>query len=257
MADEKPAPAGNVVHLIPVQCDLTSSTLDLTLPAVAIKPGDWVLWQFFGLSSNWTPWIEFQAPSRFLGPFTGLTQGGGAVWGKCSDEQLLGAPGAFAYRAIVRKGEGTAWENGAAVINSRGGRLQLEAPEAGTSQRFTITQNGDALSVSPIGVMIRASDTVEWVFENIREDLEAWRPQVSFHHYDGSGQVSNLSLGPFTSLTIGPDQVSGGGNNGVNGTYYFRVSIVRLSDGSILSVSSDDPAIDNRGGVGDPTGGGG
>ncbi|HEY0512635.1 MAG TPA: hypothetical protein VGH73_12065 [Thermoanaerobaculia bacterium] len=254
MADEQPA--GPVEHLIPVDCDLVSSTLNLTLPAVGIKPGDRVVWQFFGAPGDWSPWIEFRPDAHFLGPFISLTQSGSAVWGTCSEQQLLGS-GPFMYRALLQKGQGTAWENGAASIHSGAGRLTLNAPDTGTTKRFTVTQNGDALSVSPLGVIVTASDTVEWSFENIKRDAEAWRPQVTFHRYDGSGEVANLYLGPFTGLTTGADRLRGMGNNHVAGTYYFQVAIVRISDGSILWISSPDPAIDNRGGVGDPTAPGG
>jgi hypothetical protein len=257
MADQT---AGPVEHIIPVECDLASLTVHLTLPFLKLKAGDRVLWQFFGLSDAWSPWIEFDVASHFLGPFTNLTQSGAAVWGICSDLQILGS-GPFVYRAVIRKAQGTAWESAAAVINSPAGRLDIDSPETGTVRQFTVTQSSaeDALDVSPPGIFLQEGDTVEWKFQDIRNDLEAWRPQVSFRRYDGSGTVSNLSFGPFTSLTVGPDSIRGMGNNQIAGTYYFQVSITRLSDGSVLQMSSHDPAIDNRGGVGDPTstGGGG
>ena len=260
MAD--PKPAGTFVHVIPVECDLAASTLDLTVPTLGIKPGDYVLWQFFGLSDAWTPWIEFHADLPFLGPFTHLTQSGAAVWGQCSDNLILNrAPNddpSFRYRAVVRKGSGTTWESGTATIQSGGGRLTLDVAKTASTQQFTVTKDGDKLSVSPIGVVILANDTVEWDFSQIpAPDLEDWRPQVSFQGYDGSRDVPNLNLGPFTSMTTGKDHVRGMGNNLIPGTYYFRASVVRVRDGSVVWISSPDPAVDNRGGVGDPTSTGG
>jgi plastocyanin len=257
MANEQPA--GPIEHLIPVQCNLAESTLELALALVGVKPGDRVIWQFFGLSESWSPWIELQPGASFLGPFTSLTQSGTAVWGTLSEDQPLDGT-SFVYRAVIQKGQGTAWETGAASIHSSAGSLVLTSAEAGTTQRFTVTRQDNALRVSPLGVIITASDTVEWDFAGLDEavtpDMAAWRPVVAFHHYDGKGEVSDLDLGPFTSLTTASRLVRGMGNNHVAGTYYFQVSAIRISDGAVIWISSPDPAIDNRGGVGDPTGGG-
>jgi hypothetical protein len=250
--------AGLIEHLIPVQCDLASSTLELTIPAVGIKPGDRVVWQFFGLPESWNPWIQFQPHTDFLGPFTSLTQSGTAVWGTVSEERTLDAP--LVYRAVIQRGQGTAWETGAASIHSSAGTLAFTPAEIGTVQRFTVTRQGDGLHVSPLGVIITAVDTVEWDFAPldgaIPPDVDAWRPLVAFHHYDGTGEIQGLYLGPFTSLTTASRRVRGMGNNHVSGTYYFQVAAVRVSDGSVIWISSPDPAIDNRGGVGDPIGDG-
>jgi hypothetical protein len=252
MSDDQTA--GPVEHIIPVECDIASMTLKVGVPAMGIKTGDRVLWQFFGLpSAEWSPGIEFL--QSFLGPFTDLSQSGAAVWGTCGPLLALGSE-PFIYRAVIRKGRGTARESGGATISSGTARLTLDSP--GKVRHFTVTQSstGTELSVSPLGVELNANDTVEWKF-NIQSGPDPWRPQVSFHRYDGSGQPANLSLGPFTSLTIGLDRILGTGNNEVTGVYFFQASILRVSDGSIISVSSHDPAIDNRGEVGDPTGGGG
>jgi hypothetical protein len=249
MANEQ-TPAGPVQHLITVHCDFTGSTLELNLPAVAIKPGDGVVWQFFGIPDQWNPWIELSPGTHFLGPFVELTQSGAAVWGTCKEDP---GTGPFVYRATVQKGQGTAWDTGAAAIHSAAGTLVLDSGGA-TSHQFTVTQGDGVLDITPSGVIIEAGDTVEWVFQDIQEDRETWRPTVEFHHYDGKGAVSDLYLGPFTSLTTGTDRVRGMGNNHVAGSYYFQVSVVRLSDGAILWISSKDPVIDNRGIVIDPGG---
>jgi hypothetical protein len=250
MANEQPA--GPIQHLITVRCDLASSTLALNLTAVGIKPGDGVIWQFFDLPDAWSPWIEFSPGTPFLGPFAELTQSGAAVWGTCQEDP---GAGPFLYRATIQKGQGTAWETGTAAIHSGAGTLVLGPADAGTTHHFTVTQGDGLLDITPTGVIIATGDTVEWLFQDIKEDQEIWRPLVEFHHYDGKAEVPDLYLGPFTSLTTGTDRVRGMGNNHVAGSYYFQVSVVRVSDGMVLWMSSRDPVIDNRGIVLDPGGG--
>lgn len=252
MAD--PQLTGPIDHLIPVEYDAASLTLTLSLSRVGVKPGDRVIWEFRGLPGGWTPWIEFHPEAGFLGPLADLTQSANAVWGTCRTDQGPVSDG-LAYRASARRGAGTVWGTGSTAVYSKAGSLIIGPAEAGTAHQFTVTQNGDSLSVSPGGVDIWAGDIVEWVFASINAGPDAWRPLVDFHRYDGEGQVEDLYLGPFTSLTTGPDRVRGMGNNYVKGTYYFQVSAVRVTDGAILWISSPDPAIDNRGSVVDPSGG--
>ncbi|HET9210789.1 MAG TPA: hypothetical protein VFR03_10355 [Thermoanaerobaculia bacterium] len=255
MADEQPA--GPVEHLITVQCDAASSTLTLQQTSVGVKLGDTIVWQFFGMPDGWSPWIEFrpqESGTKFLGPFTDLTQTAAALWGEVrTDSALVGQT--IVYRVFVQKGIGVGWDQGEAVISSAAGTLAINAEDHGTTQSFTVTpsQTAPALQISPIGVIIQPGDTVEWDFQGIPAEPDTWRPVVSFTRYDGKGEVPNDYLGPFAALTTGTDRVRGMGNNRVPGTYYFKVSVVRLSDGEILWISSGDPAIDNRGGVGDPT----
>jgi len=255
MADEQPA--GPVEHLITVQCDAVSSTLTLQQRSVDVKLGDTIVWQFFGMPDGWSPWIEFRPREKgtgFLGPFTALTQTAAALWGEIgNDPGLVGT--AMVYRVFVQKGIGTGWEQGEAVISSAAGSLAIGPEDHGTLQTFKVTasKTGPALQVSPIGVIVQPGDTVEWDFQEIPAEPDTWRPVVSFTRYDGTGVVPNQYLGPFASLTTGADRVRGMGNNRVPGTYYFQVSVVRLGDGEILWIGSNDPAIDNRGGVGDPT----
>jgi len=258
MANEQPT--GPIEHLIPIQCDLANSTLELALPTVGIKPGDRVVWQFFGLSGSWSPWIEFRPGGDFLGPFANLTQSGTAVWGTVSEEQALDAA-PFIYRAVIQRGQGTAWETGAAAVHSGAGSLTLTPAGLGIVQRFTVTRKDQGgLQVSPIGVIITTADTVEWDFGSLNEvdtpGLAAWRPVVAFHRYDGKGEVPDLYLGPFTGLTTSSTMVRGMGNNHIAGTYYFQAAVVRISDGQVVWMSSPDPAIDNRGGITDPPAGG-
>lgn len=257
MANEQSA--GPIQHLISISCDLAKATVELTVPTVGIKPGDLVVWQFLGLPESWSPWIEFQSTASFLGPFAALTQSGNSVWGEISMDIPTDSP--FVYRAVIQKGQGTSWMVGAASIRSNGGTLVLNATDPGSLQQFTVVQQEGGLHVSPLGVIITPADTVEWDFsalsQAITSDVGAWRPMVAFQRYDGQGEVPDLYLGPFTSLTTSQQVVRGMGNNGVTGTYYFQVAAVRVSDGGLIWISSPDPAIDNRGGITDPTGTGG
>jgi plastocyanin len=249
-------PAGPVEHLITVQCDAASSTLTLQQQAVGVKLGDTVVWQFFGMPEGWSPWVEFRpqegGTTKFLGPFTALTQTAAALWGEIRDDHSLVGK-TVAYRVSVQKGAGAGWDEGGAAISSAAGALAINSEDHGTSQTFTVTasQGNLALQVSPIGVIIQPGDTVEWDFK-VPAHPDTWRPVVTFTRYDGKGEVPNNYLGPFAALTTETDRVRGMGNNRVPGTYYFKVSVVRLSDGEILWISSNDPAIDNRGGVTDP-----
>lgn len=263
MADQqKSEPTGPVDHLIPVHCDMENATVEITEPKAVIRPGDRVVWECFGLPEGWSPWIEFrpqESGTPFLGPFADLTQSAVAVWGLSRKEP--GVEGRqFSYRVAIQKGIGMGWASGAAVIHSQAGVLSVAPMESGTLHQFTVTPEAGApapaLQVSPIGVIIQAGDTVEWVFEGIPADPNTWRPQIQFSRYDGSGSVPNLYLGPFTSLTTGRDLVRGTGNNWISGTYYFDVGIVQVSNGELLYVGSGDPAIDNRGSSADPTSGG-
>jgi hypothetical protein len=256
MADEQTA--GPVEHLITVQCDSTSSTLTLQEPSVALKLGDRVVWQFFGMPDGWSPWIELRSQesgTQFLGPFTGLTQSAAALWGEVRmDDCLVGQT--VVYRVSIQRGIGSGWDQGEATVRSAAGALTINPEDHGTLQTFTVEPDGDhTLKVSPIGVIIQPCDTVEWVFQGVA-DPSSWRPVVSFDHYDGRGDVPNAYLGPFSSLATGGDRIRGTGNNQVAGIYHFKVSVIRISDGAILWMGSSDPAIDNRGGVVDPTGGG-
>lgn len=257
MADE---PAGPVEHLITVRCDSTNATVTLQQPSLGLKLGDRVVWQFFGMPDSWSPWIEFRPQedgTPFLGPFTALTQSASALWGEVRmDDSLVGQT--VVYRVSIQKGVGAGWDQGDAVISSASGALTIGPEDHGTLQTFTVTPSDKdlVLKVSPIGVIIQPGDTVEWDFQGIPAEPNTWRPVVSFNRYDGKGKVPNEYLGPFDSLTTGVDRIRATGNSRVSGTYYFKVSVVRLSDGEILWVGSGDPAIDNRGGVGDPTGDG-
>lgn len=253
---EDQQPAGPVEHLITVQCDAVSSTLTLQKTSVGAKLGDTVVWQFFGMPDGWSPWIQFRPQengTQFLGPFKELTQTAAALWGEVrNDPGLVGKT--MVYRVFIQKGAGTGWDQGEAVISSAAGILAINAEDHGTSQTFTVTalETDPSLQISPIGVIIQPGDTVEWDFQQIPDAPDTWRPMVSFIRYDGKGQVPNEYLGPFAALTTGVDRVRGMGNNQVAGTYYFQVSVVRISDGEVLRISSSDPAIDNRGGVTDP-----
>src|SRR5262245_26641038 len=157
MANEQPA--GPVEHLLTVQCDAASSTLTLQQPLMALKLGDTVVWQFFGMPAGWSPWITFRPQengTEFLGPFTALTQSAAALWGECRmDSNLVGKT--IVYRVSIQRGVGAGWEQGEAVISSAAGSLVISPEDHGTLQTFTVKPSGTDLSltVSPIGVIIQ------------------------------------------------------------------------------------------------------
>ena len=258
---EKP-PAGPVTHLIPATFDLATVTITLEHSTTILKPGDRVVWEIAGLPAGWAPWIELrsgEAAGSFLGPFASLTQTSSSVWGACREDSAL-AGTRLEYRISVQKGIGVGWKSGMTTVNSSAGTLEIRSDDHGTSHQFTVTQSAEdprALSVSPDKVTLNPGDTVEWVFEDVRDDLEAWRPIVFFtHSCDLKGEVPNDSLGPFTGLETAVAQVRGIGNTRVDGSYHFQVAGVKAGTGEILWISSSDPVIDNRGGVIDPPPGG-
>ena len=257
-------PVGPIVHLIPVTFDPANATVTLEYFNSALKPGDRVVWEFFGLPTGWSPWIEFRSEETggsFLGPFADLTQTSASLWGTCREEDgLVGK--IFFYRISVQKGIGTGWESGMTVVNSSAGTLEIRSDDAGTARQFTVTPSAEdplALSVSPNEVTLELGDTVEWMFEGIQGDVKRWRPVINFTHYEEvQGEVPNDYLGPFTGLETAVAQVRGIGNTRVNGRYHFQVSVVEVGTGEVVWKSSGDPVIDNRGGspIEPPTTGG-
>jgi hypothetical protein len=252
--------AGPIDHLVEVLCDLGNHTL-LAEGHLSLKLGDLVVWSFLGIPEDWTPWIEFEheAEQGFLGPFVSLSQSTAGVWGRCRLD-LPEEARSFSYRATIQKGVGLGFGSPFAVVSSGKSTLDVLPADVGSRQVFTVAPkagSSDVLEVNPRGVVIEAGDTVEWRFEGLPEDLPAWRPRVNFRRYDGAGSPTNLLLGPFTSLTYAPGKMQGMGNNDIAGTYYFEVAVVKLESGEVLWIGSGDPAIDNRGGVGDPNSGGG
>jgi len=252
--------AGPIDHLVEVACDLANHTLSVE-DSLSLKLGDLVVWSFLGLPEGWTPWVEFEHESDhgFLGPFAGLSQSAAGVWGRCRLDLAEDAR-SFVYRATIQKGVGLGFGSPFAVVSSGESTISVLPAEVGVRQVFTAAPKAgspNVLDVTPRGVVIEAGDTVEWRFEGLPEDLPAWRPRVNFRRYDGSGSPTNLLLGPFTSLTYAQGKVQGMGNNNIAGTYYFEVAVVKLESGEVLWLGSGDPAIDNRGGAGDPNSGGG
>jgi plastocyanin len=247
-------PVGPVVHLIPVTFDPATASVTLEYEKTALKPGDRVVWEFFGLPTGWSPWIEFRSEVTsgcFLGPFDGLTQTSASLWGTCREDPALKGK-RFFYRISVQKGVGVGWESGMTVVNSSAGTLEIRSDDAGTPHQFTVTRGEEhTLTITPNAVTLCLGDTVEWIFEDIEEDENAWRPVVNFTHSENvTDEVPNDYLGPFTALETEVARVRGMGNTRVDGFYHFQVSVVKVSTGQILWMSSGDPVIDNRGGGG-------
>jgi plastocyanin len=253
-------PVGPVVHLIPVTFEPATASVTLEYETTALKPGDRVVWEFFGLPTGWSPWIEFRSEANggsFLGPFADLTQTSASLWGTCREDLALVGK-TFSYRISVQKGIGVGWESGITVVNSSAGTLKIRSDDAGTPHQFTVTRGQDpmGLTVTPNGVTLYLGDTVEWIFENVQDDegdVNTWRPVVNFtHSKEVKGEVPNEYLGPFTALETEVARVHGMGNTRVDGFYHFQVSVVQVSTGQVLRFSSGDPVIDNRGSVIEP-----
>jgi hypothetical protein len=258
-SDENPSTPGPIDHLVQVQCDPVSHLVTITRPSLTIRPGDRVIWSFSGIPEGWSPWIQIRRDTpglSFLGPFVALSQSAGGVWGECRPDQETAQ---FSYRALIQKGVGQSWDSETSMQSSRAAQIQVAPAGTGNHHVFDVTVSADGaasqLAVTPPLVTLLPGDTVEWKFEGIPGEPGSWRPRIDFLRYSGSGTVPNLLLGPFNSLTYGTDGARGMGNNEVGGTYHFEVTLVSASSGEVLWFSSGDPAVDNRGTVGDPSSG--
>ena len=247
------APAGFVTHVIPVSFDDTTHSLIVARELAFIKPGDTVVWTFGGAPSGFAPWIQFrpnQVDGSPFGPLDSLHQTHSAVWGVCRPDHPKGS---FTYRAVLQKGHLRTWEDDGSSLWSRNNDLAVTSPTSGVERVFTVTPDTSTstpkLAVSPEFLELKDGDTMVWSFENIPPGASGWLPRVTFFRYDGEELMSNLQLGPFTSLITDATQVRGTGNNDKKGLYFFEVALVSATTGEVSWVSSGDPVVDNRDGV--------
>jgi len=256
MSDPITTPAtgpGAVTHLIQVQYDPSTLSLDVSRSSVSINPGDTVVWNFLGIPAGWTPWIEFRkvGDSSFVGPLDGLSQTAGGIWGVCRSTGWTGdEPVQFEYRAMMQRGFADGWDTQGSLVWSTPVKLSVRPATAGQERTFSVAVVDGVLDIQPPGRVLEPGDTIVWQFQNPGGmDANAWRPRIKFNRYEGTGTVSNLQLGPFSALTVMPGELRGTGNNNANGVYFFEVALVSVATGEIGWVSSGDPAVDNRGGV--------
>jgi hypothetical protein len=251
--------AGSVTHLIQVQYDPSTLSLAVSRPRVFLNPGDTVVWSFLGIPEGWTPWIELRrsGDNAFIGPLTGLTQTAGGVWGVCRTTGWTGtAPIPFEYRAMIQKGFAAGWDTEGSLMWSAPVNLDVLPAPVGQELTYEVTkgENG-SLIVEPLLRTLNPGDVIVWHFPaDLEGGVEAWRPRIKFHRYEGTGTVPNQQLGPFAALTVLPGRLRGTGNSGVDGLYFFEVALVSVSTGEIGWMSSGDPVVDNRGGVVGPGG---
>jgi len=245
-------------YLIPVRYDATDCSLTLLHPNLSLRPGDRVIWAFEGVPADWTPWLQFKPgdpEAGFLGPFASLAQIEGGISGHCRAD-LTGLPVTCTYRVCIQKGLGLDWQATTAAVCSQQATLLVHAREQPPLRTFNVKSAGEGkLAVEPLGVPLRTGETVEWIFD-VPGDPALWRPRINFGRYAGTGTVPNQLLGPFTCLLYEQGKVTGLGNSGVPGTYFFEVSLISLATGQVEWIGSDDPAIDNMGPIWDPVSGG-
>jgi hypothetical protein len=250
-----------VTHLIQVQCDLASHTVSVARPAVTVYPGDTVVWSFSGIPEGWTPWIQFRQTTEvapFAGPLSGISQSAAGVWGLCT-AAAEGAATSYEYRASIQQGVGGGWGTPGSMLWSGAAQLRVPSETLGEEivSNVILGASGTAtLEISPRLQTLTAGDTFVLEFPaDLPGGAGAWRPRLDFHRYEGAGEVPNRLLGPFQALTIEPGRIRGTGNNDVPGLYFFQVALVNVATGQVDWVSSDDPVVDNRGGVIGPGGG--
>lgn len=242
-----------LLHTVDVHCSPAEGSVRVENPRFAIKPGDRVFWNFLGVPAGWVAWIAFvEGEPGFLGPFESLTQGVRGLLGIAKAELPVRS---FSYRVLIQKGVGLGEDVGTATLTSPVSLLNVAPPGWGELRSFdvrTVEKDGKTtLEVLPLGHRFEPGDWVEWLFD-LSLLQGPWRPRISFKRYLGDDTVPNLLLGPFTSVAYGTDRVVGMGNNRVPGLYFFEVSVISTLNGEVRWVSSGDPALDNRGAVGDP-----
>lgn len=251
---------GPITHLIQVQCDLVNHTVTVARTTVTVHPGDTVVWSFLGLPEGWTPWIQFRQTMEdvtFVGPLSGLTQSAAGVWGLCTAGSggTASEPTVYEYRASIQRGVGGGWGDAGTMLWSAAAQLQVVPQAQGEEIVSTVTvmqgaEGTATLVIEPRLQTLTASDTFLLMFPtDLPGGAGAWRPRLDFHRYEGGGEVPNRLLGPFQALTIEPGRIRGTGNNDVQGLYFFEVALVNIATGQVGWVSSDDPVVDNRGGV--------
>lgn len=245
-------------YLIPVRYDAADHSLTVLHPNLAIRPGDRAIWAFEGFPPDWAPWIQFKPgdlPAGFLGPFASLSQIEGGISGLCRAD-MVGLPVTYTYRICIQKGLGLDWQATTAAICSQQATLLVHAKEQPPVRTFIVHPAEEGkLAVEPLGVPLHTGEIVEWIFD-VPGDPGLWRPRINFGRYTGTGAVPNQLLGPFTCLLYEQGKVTGLGNSGVSGTYFFEVSLISLATGQVEWIGSGDPAIDNMGPIWDPVSGG-
>lgn len=250
---------GALEYLIPVVYAAAAHTLNIVHPVIAVRPGDRVIWVFEGLPDGWAPWIQLKGEEGarpFLGPFQSLTQIEGGLSGIVSSA-LPSLPASFTYRATAQKGLGLDWQTDTAVLSSAQATIEVHDEAAPSAVSFRVFEiESGKLGVAPEMQSVQSGQTVLWTFEDLPDTPEAWRPRIDFGLYDGTGTVPNRLLGPFTCLVYEKGKVTGLGNSGVTGGYHFQVSLISVSTGNVVWLSSGDPVIDNRGPIWDPVSGG-
>lgn len=259
MSDPITTPAtgpGAVTHLIQVQYDPSTLSLAVLRSRMSLNPGDTVVWNFLGIPTGWTPWIEFRkvGNNSFVGPLNGLTQAAGGIWGVCRSSGWTGTePISFEYRAVMQTGFAAGWDTEGSMVWSAPAYLVIQPTAIGNELAFEVNQTDTSLDVQPPHQILEPGDTIVWQFPSgLPGGVDAWRPRIKFPLYEGEGTIPNEQLGPFTALAVLPGQIRGMGNNGVAGLYHFEVALVSVATGEIGWMSSGDPVVDNRGGVTTP-----
>lgn len=254
---------GPITHLIQVQCDLVNHTVTVARTDVTIHPGDTVVWSFIGLPEGWTPWIQFRqttVDAPFVGPLSGLTQSATGVWGVCTASSAGPASETttYEYRASIQRGVGGGWGDPGTMLWSGAAQLRVFPDALGQEIVSTVVLGAEGTATLVITPRLQTLTARDAFILEFPTDLPggsgAWRPRLDFHRYEGRGEVPNRLLGPFQALTIEPGRIRGTGNNDVEGLYFFEVALVNIATGQVGWVSSDDPVVDNRGGVSTPDG---
>ncbi len=245
-----------------VEFDPSRPKLTVSPTRFEARPGDTVIWQFFGLGRQWYPWIRFSRGSlgeTGTGPLEQIFQSSDAIWGIVGESH--GAR-AWEYRASARVLEGLDEERCGATVSSSAAMFETHDGTAGETSRdlslieIEVEAVGKKLVVpaSQKDLRIHGGQSIQWnfppdVFADDSDD--PLLPRVQFLEYDSGSETPgplDLRLGPFTTMAFGERSVTATGYAQNNpGRYHYRLVVARESDGEIVWASSPDPLVDDLG----------
>lgn len=246
-----------------VEFDPSRPSLKVLPASLTVRPGDVVIWQFFGLTREWYPWIRLLQDSlgaTGTGPFETVSQSSDAIWGTVreTDGSSTG-PKEYGYRASVRILEGLGAEQMYASVNSSLACFRVDGTAAMKTEETPVIVHagieGGQLVVAPDDqqISIYGGQSIRWTFppEIGGSPSDPVLPRVQFLAYQALGTTAepiDLRLGPFTTMTYDELSVTATGYaQNTPGAYNYRLLAVRESDGEIVWASSPDPLVDDRG----------
>jgi len=241
-----------VVHL-DVVLDPAALTLTVEGKAPVLELGAEVIWRFYhlkgeqrlaGLPQDWTPDIFMLDgpaerrpghPPLYTGPFSSLRAVPKGILGRGSS----GLKGTYTYRALALN----AAFGGGGVIASADQKLGTSVSERRVARQVTVTVDllAKKFQVFPPNVSVYPAELVTWKFLDLPGGC---RPMVRFSREGSSAK--DFFFGPFKSLEVSENAVTGMGHNGATGHFGYSVLLVDANGSQLELLGSPDPHIDTE-----------